>query len=86
MNNSSTDMFPPETLQCISSNRHSADDNYYAITLLQEKISVSHDVLVNNDTIHKHDMTNDVKSFNNHKESKPTSIGNTCVSNNASSS
>ena len=80
MNNSSNDMFPAETLQCISSNRHSADDNYYAITLLQEKISVSHDVLVNNDTIHKHDMTNDVKSFNNHTESGATSTGNTCVS------
>ena len=69
MNKYSTDMRPSEPLQCISHTRHSVDDNCYAITLLQENISASHDVLVNNDTIHKHDMNNDVKSFNNHNES-----------------
>ena len=86
MNTSSTEMFPPETLQCISTNRHSNDDNCSAITLLQEKISACHDVLLNNDTIYKHDMNDDVKSFINHKESGATSIDNTCVSPNPSSS
>ena len=36
---------------------------------------------MNNETINKHDMTNEVnKSYNNQKESGLTSIGNTCVS------
>ena len=80
MNNSSTDMRPSETLQCLSPTRHSVADNFYAITLLQEKVSSPHDVLVNTDTIYKHDINNNVKSFNNHNESGPTSICNTYVS------
>ena len=44
-------------------------------------------MLANNETINKHDITNEVnKSYNNQKESGPTSIINTCVSHIPSSS
>ena len=81
MTKSSTNMIPSETLQRTSPTRYSVDDNCSEVTLLQAKITTYHDVLVNNETINKHDMTNEVnQSYTNQKESGPASIGNVCVS------
>ena len=80
MTKSSTDMIPSETLQRKSPTRYSVDDNCSEVMLLQTKLSTSNDVLVNNETINKHDMTNEVnKSYTNQKESRPTSIANAYV-------
>ena len=76
----STAMIPSDTLQRKSPARYSIDDNCSEVMLLQTKLSTSNDVLVINETINKHDMTNEKnKSYTNQKESRPTSIGNACV-------